>query len=193
MTHYSLCKHHAMDESTTAMHCSVTTRLIRNIRAVTNSGDIANTAVGFGAIASLCTDGKRHSMCINYHIHRSRILFDVQARRIHLPMQHIWMCIDANAHITGLAIACAIGAGTTAARATKAIIASQMQNIRNETRYMNTNGCGHIQSILTTTTDYGAVNVHYTCAMHCSTQCTVDGMPYLSSNHQCSSKHRLSP
>ena len=35
-----------MDESTTVMHCSVTTRLIRNIRAVTNSGDIANTAVG---------------------------------------------------------------------------------------------------------------------------------------------------
>ena len=42
------------------------------------------------------------------------------------------MCIDANAHIAGLAIACAIGAGTMAARATKAIIASRMQNNRKE-------------------------------------------------------------
>ena len=44
------------------------------------------------------------------------------------------MCIDANAHIAGLATACAIGAGTTATRATKAIIASQIQNKRNENK-----------------------------------------------------------
>ena len=67
-----------MDESTTAMHCSVTARLIRNIRAVTNSGDLANPAVGFGAIASLRTYGERHSLCINYPIHRNQILYDVQ-------------------------------------------------------------------------------------------------------------------
>ena len=49
-------------------------------------------------------------------------------------MQHRWMCIDANAHIAGLATAWAIGAGTTATRATKAIIASQIQNKRNENK-----------------------------------------------------------
>ena len=68
-----------------------------------------------------------------------------------------------------------------------------LQYHMNRNRYLNRNGCGHIQSILTTLTDYGAVDVHYTCAMHCSTQCTVDGRQYLSNNHQCRSKPRLSP
>ena len=63
----------------------------------------------------------------------------------------------------------------------------------NKNRYLYKNGGGRIQSILTTTTDYGAVDVHYTCAMHCSTQCTVDERQYLSNSHQCRSKHRFSP
>ena len=68
-----------------------------------------------------------------------------------------------------------------------------LQSHMNKNIYLNRNGSGHIQSLLTTTTGYCAVDVHYTCAMHCSTQCTVDERQYLSNNHQCRSKPRLSP